>query len=176
MNAELFAGFEKELSELKERVANQRAKLELLEDAEGCAIQRRRIAALETLLAEVTAARNKIMFAEAHAEATVKQFAIWRERVCAVRAAKLAVDEFAWPIEKCQAEIDNGENRLQIAQAALAAHQAHPVHEPDYASQTVIRKWQKRCTELQAAVNERSAELRALKDNIAGLRREWMRA
>lgn len=176
MNAELFAGFEKESSGLKATIASQRAELEHIEDGEESAIARHKISALESLVSTVTKARDTIALAERDAEESPKQFRRWREAVAKARDAKIALDGFAKSIEETQIQIDQAEHSFQVAVDALTDHRNHPIENPDYAAQATIRRWETRCAQLQATVNEKSATLRALKEKIAGLRGGWIRA
>ena len=175
MNAGLFHGFENELAAITDKLATQRAALEGFEDEER-AVQRQRIAATEVLLQEVTDARNKIASAESRAEETVSKFVRWREAVAKTREALEAVEKFVRPIEETQAQIDAAENNYEVARAALTHHRNNPIPNADYASQATVRQWEKKCEELEATLNARSADLRALKQHIAILRRDWLKA
>lgn len=173
---ELMHGFEKEIVELKARITKGRAKLEDLDDPEACALARFELRALEKLLRDVTRARDAVAVAESEALEGPVKFRKWRGAVAKAREAKLVVESFERPIERGQTEVDQAENRFQFAQAALADHLNHPIQNPDYESPKVIKKWEERLAGLQTAVNDRSAELRAAKETIGLLRRDWMKA
>jgi hypothetical protein len=176
MNEQLFKAFEVELDAIKNRLARERGKLEGIEDGEVAAIQRHRIAAIEAHLAEVTNSQLKIVLAENHVEETVKKFRTWRERVAAVRQAKANVEKFTVLISKAQIAVDQAENNFANARTNLTNHLNHPIPEPDYAAQSVIRRWESLKAELESAMQTRIDELRTSKQQLADLRNQWMKA
>ena len=176
MQQELFEGFKIEMAAITKRLTAERAALAGIEDGEEAAIARNKISTTESLLAAVEEARGAILHAEAESVEGPQKFVRWRQAVAKVREAQEDVEAFVLPIQKYQAEVDVAENSFVVARAALTDHRNRPVENRDYASQAVIRKWEARCAELEAAVSEQSGALRTLKEKLTGLRTEWLRA
>jgi hypothetical protein len=176
MNAELISGFEKELSDLMESIASARTEVETLEDAEECALSRHKIAALETLLAVVSKSRDVVILGEIEAEDGLKKFRRWHEAVALARDATLALEPFEIVIPNAQAQVDAAENNFSNAQAALADHLNHPIAELNFVAQSKIKALAKRKAELETVMQDRSAQLRSLKQSLDGLRGSLLKA
>lgn len=174
MQRDFFEMFDAELKGLSLMIEAERHTLASLEDREEAALKRQTIMSLEAVLAAVTEARNQIIVAEMNAAATVEKFKKWRGLVVAARAARDAFDLAGKPIEAAQTAADNAENAYFFAARQLGKFTELPLDA--YATEPEKAKWERERSKLEGVVNEKSADLRKLKRELADLRANWIRA
>jgi hypothetical protein len=176
MRHELCQVFEQEMRELTERVGTEREALDGIVDAETAAIARASLAAAETLLADVTAARNAIATAEVRAAESVEKFRKWRGIVTQCRDAKAAMEALPNQIEAARIAHEVAQNALDKVLAKLGKHTANPLRIENLPTEPEHQVWLKQKAKLEAAVTAALAE-RNSKGVIWGrLKADWMAA
>ncbi len=116
--------------------------------------------------------RDKIVRAELKVVSDVEGFINWRRTVLAARQAVEALAPFEKKISAMQLDVDSAFANFANAERLLGEHLARPVPNLDYAAPALIKNWETRRAELEAAVQERGTKLRAAKETLQELRFE----